>query len=940
MNSSSTTLRSSAVARLCTPKSGNSGWQWPSWRDPRFPFAAVLTCYAILGLTFFGFNRNPLQMCMMVASGCVLDMALAWLVKRQRLVPLSAYITCCSLVLLLNFAHSSWLLFLPVYLSIGSKYVLTYQGRHVFNPSLFGVAVSLLITHELITAAPAYQWAGGHITMSAGLVTMALVLFVYRIGRTPLMLSFLCLYALQTALRAWMLRHHLPPSMLFLGTVMAPSFFLFTFYMLTDPATSPRTASGQVGLAFVLTVVDLYLHTKESVYTLFYAALTCAAGKFLGLHAREIWQRGPHAYLRSLFIPQRFVAVGWVGGLGLVLLVGYQTVFRPHISLQALGFQMESLPPEHTGIRSKMGPLLQQVDPRLTHIAKWILSVGDAVAVGDVDNDGRLDLFLTNVLKRPGDRHALYRNLGNMRFARVSMPALGIYREGFRTHGLPSGATFVDYDGDGDQDLALAVGFGPSRLLRNLLVETGTVHFVDATTAAGIDEHTVSLAVTFFDLDRDHHLDMLVTNALSPYLPGYDTPVPLNVFALPEPAYDGDRRMLRFMHNGWHNADNGGLNVVYRNRGDGTFERVDAQQLGMPETRWSLAVATGDINRDGWTDLYVANDFGPDDVYLNQQGSRFVRVQGRMFGQIGKDTYKGMNSTLADFDRNGWLDIYVSNVHHALQAEGSLLWMTRPGPDPFVPAFTDEAMQRGALNERRFGWGAAAGDLNNDGWVDIVQVNGMVDDRSDPIEAANKDYWYINHKLMQSGPEIHTYADMWGDIRGRTIYPNEARRVYLNQGAHGRAVFVDVAPAAGVADPDNSRGVALADLDNDGDLDLVITNQHGPVSIYRNSLRPDASAPSPTTNFIGLQLEGNGRTTSRAAVGTQVVVRYELDGREVEQLREVTLLGGFSAQTDPRLHFGIGSHSGSVSVTVRWYGGETETLQLDANRYHVVRQPR
>src|SRR5262249_5036155 len=301
-------------------------------------------------------------------------------------------------------------------------------------------------------------------------------------------------------------------------------------------------------------------------------------------------------------------------------------------------------------------------------------------------------------------------------------------------------------------------------------------------------------------------------------LPDYPRPTPLNVFRLPPAEYPGDRRMLHFMHNGWHDADNGGLNALYRGLPRGRFEKLDVRSLGLPQTHWTLAAGCGDLNRDGWTDLYLASDFGPDDLYLNEHGHGFRRIAGRWYGDVGKDTYKGMNSTFADFDGNGWLDVYVSNNHHALQAEGSLLWMTRPSRDPFVPEFHDEATARGALNENRWGWGAAAGDLDLDGWPDLVQANGMVDDRLDRRYKDHKDYRYVNHKLMQAGPEIHTYADMWGDLRGRTLFPNEARRAYLNLGARDPGEFVDVARQIGIADPDCSRGVVLADLDNDGDL--------------------------------------------------------------------------------------------------------------------------
>ncbi|WNG23059.1 hypothetical protein F0U62_02670 [Cystobacter fuscus] len=927
-----------AVPMPPRPQSVRWGWVWPTWSDPRIPFAAILTLYGVLGFSFFGFNRSPAQMAAIVVSGSALDAGLTWLLYRRKVVPLSGYISCCSLALLLNYSHSSWMLLLPVWLTIGSKYVLTFQGRHVFNPSMFGVATSLLFTRELITAAPAYQWANGEVALSAFIIMAALVLFFFRVGRGWLVVSFLFFYALQTALRAYILRHHLPPEVLFLGTLGAPPFFIFTFYMITDPGTSPKRPRDQVILAFALTFVDLLLHLKESVFTFFYAALTCATARFLFLHGRALWRQGPRAYFSGLFSREPLQRLGAVGGLGLVLAAGLFLVIAPSASVRPLPFHMERLEAAHTGLGSTMGDVLTHADPRVLHVSKWVLSVGDAVATGDFDGDGLLDVFLSNALKSDGDRAALFRNVGDLRFERVKVPALERIAANYTTDGAASGGTFVDYDGDGDQDLAIAVAFGPSRLLRNLLRETGSATFEDVTTHAGVGDHSVSLAVTMLDFDRDGHLDFFVANALTTHLPDYATPTPFNFFHLPAPEYPGDRRMLRFMHNGWHDADNGGLNALYRGRGDGTFEKVDSVAMGLKETRWSLAVSTVDLNQDGWTDLYIANDFGPDEIYLNEQGKHFRRIRGSLFGDIGKDTYKGMNASVADFDRNGWLDVYVSNVHHSLQAEGSLLWMVSPGQEPFVPTFKDEATFRGALNERRFGWGAAAGDLDNDGWPDIVQANGHLDDRLDHlIDSGRKDYWYINHKLMQSGPEVHTYADKWGDIRGRTVYPNEARRAYLNLGDDKPGHFVDVAKELGLEDPDNSRGVLLADLDNDGDLDALITNQHGPVSAYRNTLREGAGRDK--AHFVGLSLVGEGRHTSRSAVGTRVVVSYEEGGRHVEQVQEVGLMGGLGASADPRLHFGVGSHTGPVTATLHWYGGQTQSVQLDVDRYHVIHQP-
>lgn len=906
---------------------------WPSARDPRLPFAALLTLYAVLGLTFLGFNRTPWQMLALVASGCLLDLALTRTLRGVWIVPLSAYITCCSLALLLNYAHASWLLFLPVLLAIGSKHVITFKGRHVLNPSMFGVSASLLLTNELITAAPAYQWAGGRITMSAFIVAGALMLFVFRVGRGALIVSFLIFYALQTALRAYVLRYHLPPASLFLGTLSTPAFFIFTFYMITDPATSPPRRGGQVLLAFALTVVDLLLHFKESVFTFFYAALICGSARLLFLHGRALIRERPRRYLRERLTRKVLLAWGLVGGGSVAMGAIHHRLSAPSALAQRPPFDFIALPPSHTGIETRIGPALSEVDPRVAHIAKWLLSVGDSIATADVDGDGRQDLLFTQPLKAAADRVALYRNLGGFRFQRVHLQALENRFQHPAENGIPAGATFVDWDGDGDEDLALAVGFGRSRLYRNLLRESGRLDFQDVSSELGFDEHTVSLAITFFDANRDGRLDLLVTNAMGPYLPGYDRPTPLNVFALPAPAFPGDRRMFHFMHDGWHDASNGGPTLLYHGTAEGRFAKADSAAAGLTETHWQVSVATGDLNGDGWTDVYLANDFGPDDLYMNDKG-RFRRVKGRLFGEVGRDTYKGMNSTMADFDRNGLLDVYVSNNHHALQSEGSLLWMTRRDPDAtFGVSFSDEATRRNALNERRWGWGAAAGDLDRDGWLDLVQANGMIDDRLDRRFEGRKDYWYVNHKLMQAGPAIHSFADSWGDLRGREIYPNEARRVYLNLGERGPGYFVDVTRTVGATGPECSRGVALSDLDDDGDLDMVITNQFGAPSIYRNDGR---GTPS---HFIGLALRGHGGPTHPSAIGTQVTIRYQHEGRAVEQLREVSLLGGFSGQGDRRLHFGLGAYQGPVEATISWYGGPSEKRTLASDAYHQVVQP-
>ena len=215
----------------------------------------------------------------------------------------------------------------------------------------------------------------------------------------------------------------------------------------------------------------------------------------------------------------------------------------------------------------------------------------------------------------------------------------------------------------------------------------------------------------------------------------------------------------------------------------------------------------------------------------------------------------------------------------------------------------------------------------------------MLDDRLDKSlpDDARKDYWYVNHKLMQSGPDIHTYADMWGDIRGRTLYPNEARVALLNLGginANEAGTFVDVAEALGIDAPNNSRGVLLADLDNDGDLDAVITNQHDQVSVYQSTLRQALPARS---HYVNVALRGAGSNTH--GVGARVTVTTTpADGVAHAQVQQLDVLAGFSAMHPETLHFGVGEAAGSAQVDVVFPGGARSSASTPVDRTITVQE--
>jgi enediyne biosynthesis protein E4 len=899
-------------------------------KDPRWTVAIFLFTYLVLGFTILGFNRSPVQVLITIVSVVSLQLIFDYIFFRRFKLPLSALITSMGISILLNYSHDYFVLLVPAFFAIASKYVFTFKGKHIYNPAMFAVVLSLILSRELITPAPAYQWHG-ELAMALFIITPAVFFFVPRINRLPLILSFMAVFTLQTFLRGIFIKHYLPFETLFFGTITSAPFFLFVFFMITDPATSPNDRKQQIWVGVWLALFDLFYHLFRSYHTFFYAAATLATIRFLMNHFKEAGRAENYAaYFREAFIGSGYYRrAATVLTVGIVGFSVFHFGIRPVVDIKNADFALTKkvIP----AFDAPFGNVYERLDPRIQHLAKWLL-VSEGIATADFDGDGDQDVFLTNALKVDSARNALFRNDGDFNFTRVPLDMIKEKTEEVEIHGLPANAMFVDYDSDGDQDLFLVYAFGSSVMLQNQLRETGKPAFKDVSAAVGPFDYSISVSANFMDFNRDGQLDLVLANAMTRELPQYKSPTRLNLFKLPEPEYEGDVRMFRFMHESWHQANNGDVNEVYLF--DGTkYAKQNSAALGMPETRWSLAMSTGDFDQDGFTDLYVANDFGPDDLYFNRGGVKFEQRKGKVFGSIGRDTYKGMNASVADFDNNGWLDVYVSNVHHALQAEGSLLWMFSKNQTGEIE-IKDKATQLGALNEHRFGWGGAAVDLNNDGWQDILQVNGMVDDSVDKKFEECPDFWYINEKLARSPPSIHSYAHRWGDVRGSCIHPNELNRAYLNRGNGKVPQFVDVAEQTGLAEPGVYRGVSSVDLNNDGARDIIVTRLFGPPYVYENKV-------AVKNHWIGITLVGDATSGCNASgFGSRVQVEYDGPNGRTSQVNEVQTVSGFSAQNDMRVHFGLGTSASTVNARVKWCGQKEITYEnLVVDKYHTLKMP-
>ena len=510
------------------------------------------------------------------------------------------------------------------------------------------------------------------------------------------------------------------------------------------------------------------------------------------------------------------------------------------------------------------------------HKRSIIEAKGSGLAFFDYDHDGWLDIYLTNGTRLdanwpPGQAPIshLYKNNRDGTFADVTGKS-GLARTGWQT-----GVCVGDYDNDGWDDL-FCCSWGHNTLFHN----NGDGTFTDVTRKAGVYDEQVrwGAGATWLDYDRDGCLDLFVCNYIK-----------LDPAAVSSPGHDLLCQWKGIPVMCGPRGLPGDTNILYHNNGDGTFTDV-SEKSGILKTgpRYSITAVSYDFDNDGWPDIYVAVDSEPSVLLHNKRDGTFTDIAvaaGCAYSDNGHEQ-AGMGVAVGDYDCDGWLDIFKTNF-----ADDTCNLYHNNGDG----TFTDETFTSGiGINNRYVAWGCGFVDYDNDGWPDIIQVNG------------------------------HVYPEIEGHGIGQEF--KNPRLVYKNLGK-GRFKDVSSEMGPGIAEHFSSRGAAFGDFDNDGDIDALILNLNDLPSLLRNE-------GGNAQNWIKLKLIGT--KCNRTAIGARVRVVMGTHA----QRDEVHSGASVMSQSDLRLHFGLGRSQAADLVEVKW--PTTQKIErftgLKANQIVTIRE--
>jgi hypothetical protein len=496
-----------------------------------------------------------------------------------------------------------------------------------------------------------------------------------------------------------------------------------------------------------------------------------------------------------------------------------------------------------------------QGSPAKNHI---IETMGGGAAFLDYDRDGNLDILLVR-----GSTVERYREGGDVVCALYRGDGRGHFRDvtaqsGIKARGWGMGVVVGDYDNDGWDDIYVT-GYGPNYLFRN----RGDRTFTEVGVQAGVQDPRWSVGAAFADIDRDGDLDLYVCNYLEydlerlPKRNAFCTYRGFDVFCGPR-GLPGSR------------------DALFLNDGKGKFRDVTTERGIDPERLYGMGVVFGDYDNDGWPDIFVANDLTPNLLYHNRGKGEFEELAvpaGIAFDENGIEE-GSMGADFGDFNNDGWLDLHFTNSSYQTNqlavngANGNFILKSHP-------------LGLGEITWLYVGWGTFFADLDNDGWQDVFVVNGHLYPEADRFDMGLK---YKQRKLL---------------------FMNQAGKKFREAGAEWGPAMIQ---------PENSRGAAFGDYDNDGDLDVLVNNLDARPTLLRN----DGGDRNHWLIVHCLGKEGN-----RSAVGTRLVLR----AAKTEQIREIKSGTSYASHNDMRAHFGLGSIDRIDELEIRWPSGKVEKRQ-------------
>ncbi|MEM6319645.1 MAG: FG-GAP-like repeat-containing protein [Bacteroidota bacterium] len=522
---------------------------------------------------------------------------------------------------------------------------------------------------------------------------------------------------------------------------------------------------------------------------------------------------------------------------------------------------------------------------------------GSGVAVGDLNNDGLPDLYFGSTV----GKNKLFLNKGNLAFVDISLSA-GVEGE----YGITTGVGFVDINNDGWLDIYVCKsGREGGRYRTNeLFINQGNLTFKEEAKKYGLADNSFSNQAYFFDMDVDGDLDMYLVNHPVDWL---------NI----NKVMTGEQEREGFYYEV--------SDKLYRNDGKGKFTDI-TEQAGVLNRSWGLSAAIGDYNEDGLPDIYVANDFiKPDFLYINNGNGTFTDQIKTYFPHI---SFFSMGTDLADINNDGLNDLYVADMAMrghtrskrnmgSMSTENFQTIIRRGYHYPYSTntlqlnrgnqRFSDIGQSAG-VSKTDWSWAPLLADFDNDGWKDIFVTNGIYRDIIDNDFLAKK----ANYEQQD---KQNYFDDLVKDI------PQSKIKNHLFQNKQNLS-FQDQSQRWGIEKATNSNGAVYADLDMDGDLDLVVNNLNEPAQIYENQ----ATGYLPN-NYLKVKLVGTAQNIN--AIGASVTISY---GKQ-EQRLDVQPARGYLSSVEPTLHFGLGDSEKVVSLTVIWPdGSQTVRKNLSVNQ--------